>query len=152
FAGYRTLYLKVLVGSQRLGKARLRQIDQVEDEIGRAHLGHAAVGRFGADETAIFRQFVDRLTTAANAEILAALSAEFDTRADIGPHLVEYRAVEKVDQAIPVDIAEDEVAVIGIAQSEQFRREGRNIARPVHAGDRKRLDQLIEEHRFLWAQ
>src|SRR5215470_16598943 len=110
FAGYRTLYLKVLVGLQRLGKARLRQIDQVENEIGRTHLGHAAVSRFGADETAVFRQFVDGLTTTANTEILAALSAELDTRADIGLHLVDYRAPEKVDQAIPVDIAEDEVA------------------------------------------
>src|SRR5436853_186243 len=73
-------------GVRKLGCPLPYPVEQIEHQIGRAHLGHSAKGCFGADEAAVLRQLVGRLTAAANAEIFAALAAQLDPRRDVVAH------------------------------------------------------------------
>src|SRR5438046_3540867 len=128
------------------------KLDQIENEIGGAHLAHPAIGWFGTDKAAILRQFVDRLAAAADRKIIAALAAQFDAGVDVLAHALQDCSRRHVGQLVAIDVAKDKVAVLSALQSKQFRRKGRDVPRPIHAGDRERLDQLIEKHRLLRAQ
>src|SRR5471032_2855389 len=55
---------------------RVQSVDGVEDEVCRPHPGQTAKCRFRADEAAVFRKFVYRLTAPTNTEVLAALPAK----------------------------------------------------------------------------
>src|SRR4029077_17433108 len=46
----------------------------------------------------------------------------------------------------------DEIVVAGVLQPQEFRRKRRDITGPIHAGDRKRFDQLVEEHSVFWSK
>src|SRR5205814_9998433 len=95
---------------------------------------------------------VNRLAAATNAEVLATLPAHLDPGIDVLTQFDQRGPVRHVGQPVAIDVAEDEIAVDGVFQPEQLRRKGRDVAGPIHAGDRKGIEQLIEKYALDRAQ
>ena len=124
-------------------------VERIENEIGRPHFGHAAICGFGAGKAAIFSELVDRLAAAANRKVFALVAAHCHASVDIGQHPSQDRAVRQIDKAVAVDVAEHEIVIGGVFEAEKLRRESGDVAGPIHAGDRKRFDQLVAKRRLL---
>ena len=129
--------------------SRRHPLESIEHEICRPHLGHPAIRGFGAGEAAVLGQLVDRLATTAYRKIFALVAAHRHAGVDVRPHPGEDGAVAEIHQRVAADVAQDKIVIGRVFKAQELRREGRDVAGTIHAGDRKRLDQLIAERRLL---
>ena len=72
--------------------------------------------------------------------------------ADAAYHVGEIWMLQKIDQPVGVDIAEQEIAIFRLLQAKKLGRERRNIAGHIHAGHGEWLDQLVCRHGIAWPQ
>src|SRR5271166_5406540 len=124
---------------------RRHPLERIEHEIGRLHLGQTAIGRLSADKAPVFGELVDRFAPAAHAEIGAALPAHLDTRLDVRKHLPEIGSPRQLDEGVAIDVPQKKIFVSRVLQPKQLGRKRRDVAGPIHAGDRKGLNQLVVE-------
>ena len=97
------------------------------------------------DEGSVFSKLVGGFAAATNTEILAAFPAHFDACLDVPRHPRQIRPLRQLGEKSRLIIPSRKSPVLRVLQSQQLRRERRNVARPIHAGDSKGFDQLIME-------